>query len=335
MRRPRLQDVAVQAGVSEATVSRVLNGKPGVGQETRQQVLTALDVLGYERPAALRSTSAGLIGLVVPELVNPIFPAFAQLVESDLAGHGYTPVLCTQTPGGVTEDEYVEMLLARGVSGIIFISGLHADSTADPARYHALVERGLPIVLVNGTRPDISVPCISTDDEGAVRTAVNHLATLGHSRFGLAVGPSRFVPVERKVQAFRAAMASDPRFEGVEEYSLFSVEGGHAATSRLLDAGVTAIVCGSDIMALGAIRAARARGLTVPGDVSVVGYDDSPLMAFTDPPLTTIRQPVAAMARAAVTALVDAITGHATPHGELLFSAELVVRSSTGPAPAD
>lgn len=334
MRRPRLQDVAVQAGVSEATVSRVLNGKPGVGQETRQQVLTALDVLGYERPAALRSTSAGLIGLVVPELVNPIFPAFAQLVESDLAGHGYTPVLCTQTPGGVTEDEYVEMLLARGVSGIIFISGLHADSTADPARYHALVERGLPIVLVNGTRPDISVPCISTDDEGAVRTAVNHLATLGHTRFGLAVGPSRFVPVERKVRAFRAAMAADPRFEGVEEYSLFSVEGGHAATTRLLDAGVTAVVCGSDIMALGAIRAARARGLAVPGDVSVVGYDDSPLMAFTDPPLTTIRQPVAAMARAAVTALVDAITGHATPHGELLFSAELVVRGSTGPAPA-
>lgn len=334
MRRPRLQDVAAQAGVSEATVSRVLNGKPGVGQETRQQVLTALDVLGYERPAALRSTSAGLIGLVVPELVNPIFPAFAQLVESDLAGHGYTPVLCTQTPGGVTEDEYVEMLLARGVSGIIFISGLHADSTADPARYHALVDRGLPIVLVNGTRPDISVPCISTDDEGAVRTAINHLATLGHTRFGLAVGPSRFVPVERKVRAFRAAMSADPRFEGVEEYSLFSVEGGHAATARLLDAGVTAVVCGSDIMALGAIRAARARGLAVPGDVSVVGYDDSPLMAFTDPPLTTIRQPVAAMARAAVTALVDAITGHATPHGELLFSAELVVRSSTGPAPA-
>ena len=318
--------------MSEATVSRVLNGKPGVGEETRLQVLTALDVLGYERPAALRSTSAGLVGLVVPELVNPIFPAFAQLVESGLAGHRYTPVLCTQTPGGVTEDEYVEMLLERGVAGIIFISGLHADQTADPARYHALVDRGLPIVLVNGSRPDLPVPCISTDDQGAVRTAVNHLASLGHTRFGLAVGPSRFVPVERKVLGFRAAMESDPRITGVEEYGLFSVEGGHAAAARLLDAGVTAIICGSDIMALGAIRAVRARGLDVPGDVSVVGYDDSPFMAFTDPPLTTVRQPVAAMSQSAVQTLVDAITGHETPQGEYLFSGELVVRGSTGPA---
>ena len=332
MRRPRLHDVATQAGVSEATVSRVLNGKPGVGEETRLQVLTALDVLGYERPAALRSTSAGLVGLVVPELVNPIFPAFAQLIESGLAGHRYTPVLCTQTPGGVTEDEYVEMLLERGVAGIIFISGLHADQTADPARYHALVDRGLPIVLVNGSRPDLNVPCISTDDQGAVRTAMNHLISLGHTRFGLAVGPSRFVPVERKVLGFRAAMESDPRIKGVEEYGLFSVEGGHAATARLLDAGVTAIICGSDIMALGAIRAVRARGLDVPNDVSVVGYDDSPFMAFTDPPLTTVRQPVAAMSQSAVQTLVDAITGHETPHGEYLFAGELVVRGSTGPA---
>ena len=334
MRKPRLHDVAAHAGVSEATVSRVMNGKPGVSTDTRQLVLTALDVLGYERPSALRSKSAGLIGLVVPELVNPIFPTFAQFIESGLAGHGYTPVLCTQTPGGVTEDEYVEMLLARGVSGIIFISGLHADSTADPARYHALTDRGLPIVLVNGTMPVVEAPCISTDDRSAVRMAVSHLAALGHTRFGLAVGPSRFVPVQRKIEGFREAVAADPRFEGLEEYSLFSVEGGHAAAGRLIDAGATAIICGSDLMALGAVRAVVSRGGSVPGDVSVVGYDDSPLMAFTGPPLTTIRQPVAAMSHAAVQALVDEITGHETPHNEYLFTAELVVRESTGIATA-
>ncbi len=180
----------------------------------------------------------------------------------------------------------------------------------------------------------MSVPCISTDDAGAVHAAVNHLAALGHTRFGLAVGPGRFIPVDRKVSAFRAAMDADPRLKGTEEYTLFSVEGGHAAAVRLLDAGVTAIICGSDIMALGAVRAVRARGLDVPGDVSVVGYDDSPLMAFTDPPLTTVRQPVAAMSQSAVQTLVDAITGHDSPHGEYLFDAELVVRGSTGPAPA-
>ena len=102
--RARLADIAEQAGVSEATVSRVLNDRPGVSTSTRQAVLTALDVLGYERPIRLRGRS-GLVGLVVPELENPIFPAFAQVMETLLAQHGYTPVLCTQTPGGVTEDE--------------------------------------------------------------------------------------------------------------------------------------------------------------------------------------------------------------------------------------
>src|SRR4029079_19506101 len=107
--RARLSDIAQQAQVSEATVSRVLNDKPGVAPEKRQAVLTALDVLGYERPARLRKRSAGLVGLVVPELENPIFPAFAQVIESVLAQAGYTPVLCTQTAGGGTGDEYAEM----------------------------------------------------------------------------------------------------------------------------------------------------------------------------------------------------------------------------------
>jgi alanine racemase len=310
----------------------VLNNRPGVGQQTRQQVLTAMDVLGCERPAALRSTSAGLVGLVVPELGNPIFPTFAQLVGSALATQGFTPVLCTQTPGGVTEDEYVEMLLARGVSGIVFVSGLHADATADPARYHHLLERGLPVVLVNGARPDVEAPCVSTDDAAAVRAAVGHLAALGHRRFGLAVGPERVVPVARKGDAFRGALAAAPSLTGEVDHTLFTVEGGQAAAARLLDAGATALVCGSDIMALGAMRTVRARGLDVPGDVSVVGFDDSPLMAFTDPPLTTVRQPVAAMSQAAVQTLVDAMAGHAGPATEYLFAAELVVRGSTGPA---
>src|SRR5690349_18058912 len=148
--RARLADIAIQAGVSEATVSRVLHGRPGVAESTRQAVLTALDVPGYDRPAQLKQNSAGLDALIVPELDNPIFPAFAQVIESALEHHGYTPVLCTQTPGGVHEDDYTQMLLERGVAGIVFVSGLHADSSADPARYVALRRRGLPIVLING-----------------------------------------------------------------------------------------------------------------------------------------------------------------------------------------
>ena len=139
IRSARLADIAAQADVSEATVSRVLNDRPGVADSTRRAVLTAIDVLGYDRPARLRPKSALLVGLVMPELVNPIFPAFAQVIETALAAEGFTPVLCTQTPGGVHEDDYVQMLIDRGVSGIIFLSGQHADATSDPARYLSLI----------------------------------------------------------------------------------------------------------------------------------------------------------------------------------------------------
>ena len=331
--KARLSDIAAQAGVSEATVSRVLNGKSGVAESTRHAVLTALDLLGGERPARLRQRRLGLIGLIIPELENPVFPMFAQVIERELTQGGYTTVLCTQWPGGTTEDDYVELLLDRAISGIIFVSGLHADSAAEHGRYGKLVAQRLPIVMVNGAAPDVDAPFISSDDGVAAELAVAHLASLGHRRIGLAVGPDRFVPAHRKANGFRRAMRSIGVADPVMVNSLYSVEGGHAAAGQLLDAGVTGIVCGSDLMALGTVRAVRQRGLRVPEDVSVVGYDDSPLIAFTDPPLTTVRQPVAAMGRAAVGALLDEIAGVPVPRTEFLFRPELVMRSSTGPAP--
>ncbi|MDX6354599.1 MAG: hypothetical protein QOF98_1502 [Streptomyces sp.] len=334
----RLADIATQAGVSEATVSRVLNGKPGVSAPTRQSVLAALDLLGYERPLRLRQRSAGLIGLITPELDNPIFPAFAQIIGQALTRQGYTPVLATQTPGGPTEDELVETLVERGVAGIVFASGLHADSTADPGHYARLHGQGVPFVLINGFSPHIDAPFVSPDDRIAVRLAVTHLAALGHRRIGLAMGQKRFVPVQRKIEGFIAAMDEvlglpEPAALGLVRHSLFTLEGGHAAATALLAEGCTAVVCASDMMALGAVRAARALGLAVPRDVSVVGFDDSPLIAFTDPPLTTIRQPVAAMSQAAVDALLEEIGGSPAPHSEFVFLPELVVRGSTAAVP--
>jgi DNA-binding LacI/PurR family transcriptional regulator len=333
----RLADIAAHAGVSEATVSRVLNHKPGVAAATRQAVLSALDVLGYERPTRVGERSAGLVGLIVPELENPIFPAFAQTIETVLAQHGYTPVLCTQTPGGVAEDEYVEMLRDRGVAGIIFVSGLHADSTANPTRYHKLREHRLPIVLINGYVPGVDALFISNDDVASMELAIAHLTSLGHTRIGLAVGQARFVPVIRKVEGFLRSMRATLGINDASdlvEHTFFSVEGGQAAGGRLIERGATALVCGSDMMALGAIRAARDRGLDVPSDISVVGYDDSPLIAFTDPPLTTVRQSVQAMGMAAVSALMEEIAGTPAPRTEFVFRPELVVRRSTGAVPA-
>ncbi len=335
--RTRLTDLAEQAGVSTATVSRVLNGKPGVSAQARQAVLAALDMLGYERPEKLRMRSAGLVGLVVPELTNPVFPAFAQVIETMLSDRGYTPLLCTQSPGGTTEDQYVELLLEHGVDGIVFVSGLHADTSAGKDRYHRLRGRGVPIVLVNGYAEGVDAAAVSTDDAAAMDQAFRHLYSLGHRAIGLAIGPTRFVPSQRKRDAFVSLLERDLGVgpDGHVVSTLFTVEGGQAAATELIRSGHTAIVCSSDLMALGAVRAARTLGLRVPEDVSVVGFDDSPLIAFTDPPLTTVRQPVAAMGHAAVSALVAEVTGTPAARAELLFHPELVVRGSTGTAPAD
>ncbi|MFR9674916.1 LacI family DNA-binding transcriptional regulator [Streptomyces sp. TR02-1] len=335
----RLADIAAHAGVSEATVSRVLNGRPGVSSATRETVLAALDVLGYERPVRLRQRSAGLVGLITPELENPIFPAFAQVIAQALTRQGYTPVLATQTPGGSTEDELTEMLVERGVAGIVFVSGLHADTSADPQRYERLRGQGVPFVLINGFCPEVRAPFVSPDDRAAMRLAVTHLTSLGHRSIGLALGPRRFVPVQRKTEGFLRAVEeriglSSGDAERLVEHSLFTVEGGQAAASALLDRGCTAVVCAGDMMALGAIRAARERGARVPTDVSVIGFDDSPLIAFTDPPLTTVRQPVQAMGQAAVRALLEEIEGTPAPHSEFVFLPELVVRGSTAAAPS-
>ena len=326
----RLADVAKKVGVSEATVSRVLNGKPGVSDATRETVLTALDVLGYERPTQLRGERARLIGLVLPELQNPIFPALAEVIGGALAQRGFTPVLCIRTAGGLSEADYVE----------------HA---ARPARFRGGV-RGRPPRRAGGPARPLPAAAQPRHPGGAVQR--------GSRRPGLPLrvdrrrdrrGPGLRPPGLARPSAHRPGGwgprttcprgASSPRSprtpsgasgSGAVEHALFSLEGGQAATTRLLRHGVTGVICASDVLALGAIRAIRRAGLSVPGDVSVVGYDDSAFMNCTDPPLTTVRQPIESMGKAAVALLVNQIENVAVYPEELLFEPELVVRGSTG-----
>jgi len=327
--------VAKKVGVSEATVSRVLNGKAGVSGSTREAVLTALDVLGYERPTQLRGERARLIGLVLPELQNPIFPALAEVVGGALAQRGFTPVLCTRTAGGLSEADYVGMLLGQHVSGVVFAGGHYAEQAAPHDHYRLLRSRGVPVVLFNAAVDNLDFPCVATDDVTAAGQAYTHLASLGHQRIGLLAGPEDHMPSRRKLAAFlEHAGRAGPSPGAPVEHALFSLEGGQAATTRLLRHGVTGVICASDVLALGAIRAVRRAGLSVPGDVSVVGYDDSAFMNCTDPPLTTVRQPIESMGKAAVALLVNQIENMAVFPEELLFEPELVVRGSTGrPAP--
>lgn len=331
----RLAEVAKQVGVSEATVSRVLNGKPGVSDATRQTVLTALDVLGYEHPSKLRGDRARLVGLFLPELHNPIFPAFGELVGGGLAQNGYTPVLCTQAAGGISEADYVDLLLQQHVSGVVFVGGQYTQEDAPHDHYRRLADLRLPTVLVNAPVADLAFPTVSTDDAVAIELAWNHLRQLGHRRIGLVLGPEDHIPSRRKRDAalrMAAATGIDLPAERIA-HSHYNLEAGQAATARLLATGATAIVCASDPLALGAIRAVRRAGLSVPGEVSVVGFDDSPLMNSIDPPLTTVRQPIEPMGRMVIEMLVSQLAGTKVAPEEYLFEPELVVRGSTAPAP--
>jgi DNA-binding LacI/PurR family transcriptional regulator len=328
----RLAEVARKVGVSEATVSRVLNEKPGVSQATRTAVLTALDVLGYERPTKLRGERARLVGLFLPELQNPIFPAFGEVLGGALAQNGYTPVLCTQTVGGISEADYVDLLLQQQVSGVVFVGGQYSQEGASHEHYSRLTDLKLPTVLVNAPISELGFATVSTDDSVATQQAWSHLTQLGHTRIGLVLGPSDHVPSQRKLAAALAIAGNSlpPEFIAHSHYSL---EAGQAAATRLLSSGVTAIICASDPIALGAVRAVRRAGLRVPEDVSVIGFDDSALMNCVEPPLTTVRQPIETMGRMVIELLVSQINGTASAPDEFLFEPELVVRGSTGPAP--
>lgn len=325
----RLTDLAKASGVSTATVSRVLNDKPGVAEATRQAVFDAVAALGFHLEEQ-RDEDAGFIAVIVPELANPGFATFATELSLQLSAAGRPMILCSAGPGALTEVNYLDALLGVEISGVISVSGTLADLLVSHEHYQRLTAAGVPAVFINAHDPEIDGSFFSTSEAEAVAMAVAHLRQFGHERIGLAVGQQRYQPALRKIEAFLAA--GFPRSSIIS--TIYSVEGGQAAAARLLDAGHTAIICGSDLMALGAIREAHSRGLSVPGDLSVVGYDDSALMAFTSPGLTTVRQPVAGLCRAAVSALMTAIRGLPTDPTEMLFHPDLVIRQSTGPIAA-
>jgi DNA-binding LacI/PurR family transcriptional regulator len=330
--KSRLAEVADFAGVSRATVGRVLNGKSGIAPETRDAVLTALDVFGFERPVKFRAETAGLVGLVVPDLQNPIFPMFVESVSLRLVKSGHMPVLCTRTADAVSEAHYIRLLLRHEVAGILFIGASYAD--AGPEYGRELLERKTPLVLINPADLNEGASTVCADDASAVEQAYAHLKALGHDRIGLVLGPVGHVPSARKLAAYRglqeAAGVPDDGWRNLVVHTSFSMEGGGSAATRLLAEGATAIICASDALALGCIRAARRAGLSVPADLSVTGFDDSAYMIATDPPLTTLRQPIQAMSSAAVEALNAQINGDTVPNAEATFEPELIVRGSTG-----
>lgn len=322
----KMSDLAVHAGVSTATVSRVLSGKPGVRQTTRETVLAAMEKLGYSRDRQA-AAKPGLVAILIPELSNPAFPAFAEELDTLLFSAGHPNVVCASGAAGTSEVQHLETLAELNIVGMVSVSGTPADTSASNEPYQRLISAGIPSVFINGYAEGLPGAFFSCSDVDAVASSVAHLRALGHSRIGLAVGSEKYLPTQRKRAAFTALGFTEDDVDA----TVYTAEGGRLAAARLLDRGHTALVCGSDIMALGAIREVRSRGLEVPHDVSVIGFDDSPMMAFTDPGLTTVRQPVRAMCEAAVTALLSALGGAGLDPAEMLFHPDLIIRNSTGP----
>ena len=335
-RRPPLRDVAQLAGVSEPTVSRVLNGKPGVADRTRDRVLAALAELGFRELPTPAPGARKRVGVISGELTNPVFPELITAISARLARHDYTAMVAVDTTELHDERRYAREFLDMGVDGLVFLSGGHAERVARTELYDELTVQGVPIVLVNGGPTGLPVPHVWCDETLAAEQSIEHLVSLGHRSIGCVLGPSRFLTTTRFMAGYEQATQRlgvvDGRVGTVE--TSFSFEGGRAGATRLLKAGATGIVCANDLMALGAIEAARTLGLDVPGDVSAIGFDGTAMTATTDPPLSTLRQPFSDMGDLVADALLSEIAGVHRYRDHYVFAPDLVARRSTGAAPA-
>ncbi|MCH4209628.1 LacI family DNA-binding transcriptional regulator [Bifidobacterium sp.] len=329
----KLADIAQKAEVSQATISRVINGKPGVSQDTRNKVLDALSSMGMAKEQLQRNETR-LVALITPDLSNPIFPEFITEFVTLLAQHGLLAVVCTYTPSGASESRFLTMLQNQPIGAAIFLAGVYDTRNTNLSIYRSLSERGIPCAFLNGAPRDMDGLYAGTDDAGAITMALRHLVDLGHTQIGLLMGDRDHYPSILKYQAAQQFFADRQlaRDESLNAWTTYGMESGRMAARNLLEQGVTAIACASDQLALGAIRAAKFMGLSVPNDISITGYDDSPEMSTISPSLTTVRQPVGKISRSVVNGILAMMESPklAKRRDTLYFEPELVVRESTG-----
>jgi LacI family transcriptional regulator len=328
-----LREVAARAQVHPSTASRALNRetRSSVSAVTAARVLDAARALDY-RPNSLarglRTNRTFTIGMVVPDLTNPLFPPIARGLEDRLNEHGYQLILANTDDDDAKEQAVLEVMSNRRVDGLVL-----ATARASHPVLGELAAAHAPIVLVNrGSDEDVS--SVTGDDHAGVGLAVRHLVELGHRRIGF-VGGSRSTPTGlTRYQSFTAWIESegvgfDP--ELVVFADTFTEDAGAAAFAELLDRGVevTAVVAGNDLIALGVYDVARARSLRVPEDVSVIGYNDIPFCDNFHPPLTTIRVPLRQIGVKAAELILDAVENTEATMVSVALQPTLVVREST------
>jgi LacI family transcriptional regulator len=334
--RPTIADVARLAGVHAGTVSRALNPKTEgrVNRTTVARVRRAAKQLGYTPNSiarGLRTSSSMTVGVVVPDLTNPIFPPMVRGIESTLAPRGYSAVIVNTDGSDELERLLVDSLLQRQVDGLIFATGHSEHASAADA-----FQRGVKAVMVNRDARGVPFPAVVGDDAAGIRDALDHLAALGHRRVVHLAGPGTFSTGTIRASAFLARCAELGLEGEVLRAVAYSVEEGTRLTREVVEDRLpmpTAIVAGNDLLALGAYHALREHGLRCPGDVSVVGFNDMPFAGDFQPPMTTVRVPHFDLGAEAARLLLDQLDAESngvTPV-RIVLPVELVVRGSTGP----
>ena len=331
-RGPTSSTVAEAVGVSQSTVSRALRGDPRVHADTRRLVEQAAADLGY-RPswlAPVQPERSRTIGVVVSDLTNPFFPSLLTPVHDELRLMGYGVVLFAERTDIPTGQEALQNLLDRSIDGLLVTTATLGSRLAE-----ALAGRDLPVVLLNRYVDGMDVDRVVADNYEGGRAAARHLLELGHRRIGAIRGPANTSTSRDRHTGFldgldQAGVALDERLVREGPYSHQSGYQNARELLRIPDAP-TALACGNDVIAFGAIDAARSLGLDVAGDVSVIGFDDVPMASWEVFSLTTVRQPLSEMARVAARLLVERIEhdGDIGPGRERLFATSLVRRSTT------
>ncbi|QBI55549.1 LacI family DNA-binding transcriptional regulator [Streptomonospora litoralis] len=338
MRRPTIADIAEAAGVSKGSVSYALNGKPGVSEATRVRVLAIAEELGWAPSTAARALSDGradAIGLVVdrPARTLGLEPFFMELmsgVQTALTEISTSLLLQVAADQDHEIRTYRNWQARRRVDGVLVVDLLDGDRRPD-----ALAEIGLPAVLVGGPLPGAAQPCVWSDDGSSISMALRYLAQLGHRRIGRVAGPQELLHTSRRSRTFEEAAADI----GLEGHSIvhadYTDEAGAQATRRLLseDPRPTALMFDNDLMAVSGLGVAQEMGYSVPADLSVVAWDDSPLCRMTRPALTAIGRDVKSYGEQAARVLREVLAGDSPPDMRAA-DAELVPRASTGAPPA-
>jgi LacI family transcriptional regulator len=336
--RPRtLQDVATLAGVSLATVSRVLNGHPDVSDSTRDAVLRVVREHGFSKNRAARALTGGrtsLIGVTVPEVDSSYFAEILSGASEALHEQDMRVVLCPTLHEHEREVVLLDRLMHGTTDGALLLNPSESES-----ELRTLLNHGYPFVVVEPrTALGDGIPCVTATHSAGATAATEHLLELGHRRIGAILGPPEGLATTERLKGFHAALraagiAPDP---SLEVPSNFKYDGGEQAAGALLDRPdrPTAIFAFNDEVAVGAMVAARARGLRIPEDLSVVGFDDTLQARLSVPPLTTVRQPLAEIARIAVSLLDRLVENQRVDATRIELHTKLVVRESTAPPAA-